>query len=79
MASQAHGETGVTYAELQSPAANSRGSARLIMRAPDDWHVHFRDDAMLRAVLPDTARRFARAIVMPNLEVPVTTTEQMLA
>src|SRR6266851_1066249 len=38
---------------------------------PDDWHVHFRDGAMLRAVLPFTARQFARAIVMPNLVPPV--------
>jgi len=40
---------------------------------PDDWHLHLRDGAHLRAVLPDTARRFARAIVMPNLKPPVTT------
>src|SRR5438874_153432 len=42
------------------------------MRRPDDWHVHFRDGAMLRAVLPLTARQFGRAIVMPNLVPPVT-------
>jgi len=41
---------------------------------PDDWHLHLRDGAHLNAVLPDTARRFARAIVMPNLKPPVTTT-----
>ncbi len=40
---------------------------------PDDWHLHLRDGAALSAVLPDTARRFARAIVMPNLKPPVTT------
>ncbi|WP_374403430.1 dihydroorotase [Niveibacterium sp.] len=40
---------------------------------PDDWHLHLRDDAALAAVLPDTARRFGRAIVMPNLRPPVTT------
>ena len=45
----------------------------LTLIRPDDWHVHLRDDAMLRAVLPDTARRFARAIVMPNLKAPVRT------
>jgi dihydroorotase len=45
---------------------------------PDDWHLHLRDDEHLRAVLPDTARRFARAIVMPNLKPPVTTTEAAL-
>ncbi|HWT54321.1 MAG TPA: dihydroorotase [Rhodocyclaceae bacterium] len=40
---------------------------------PDDWHLHLRDGAALAAVLPDTARRFGRAIVMPNLKPPVTT------
>jgi dihydroorotase len=40
---------------------------------PDDWHLHLRDGAALAAVLPDTVRRFARAIVMPNLKPPVTT------
>src|SRR5688572_15657230 len=45
---------------------------------PDDWHLHLRDGAHLRAVLPDTARRFARAIVMPNLKPPVTTTRLAL-
>ena len=46
---------------------------------PDDWHLHLRDGDYLRAVLPDTARRFARAIVMPNLRPPVTTTALALA
>lgn len=45
----------------------------LTIRRPDDWHVHLRDGAMLRAVAPYTARTFARAIVMPNLTPPVTT------
>jgi dihydroorotase len=45
---------------------------------PDDWHLHLRDGAQLRAVLPDTARRFARAIVMPNLKPPVATTRLAL-
>jgi dihydroorotase len=40
---------------------------------PDDWHLHLRDDALLRAVVPHTAKRFRRAIVMPNLTPPVTT------
>ena len=44
---------------------------RLIIRRPDDWHVHLRDGAMLAAVAPLTARQFARAIVMPNLAPPV--------
>lgn len=51
----------------------------LTLRRPDDWHLHLRDGAALHAVLPFTAARFARAIVMPNLKPPVTTTEQALA
>lgn len=46
---------------------------------PDDWHLHLRDGAALKAVLPDTARQFGRAIVMPNLRPPLTTTELALA
>ncbi|MFZ5531061.1 MAG: dihydroorotase [Pseudomonadota bacterium] len=45
---------------------------------PDDWHLHLRDGELMRAVLPDTARRFARAIVMPNLKPPVVTTAQAI-
>lgn len=45
----------------------------ITFRRPDDWHVHLRDGAMLQAVLPFTARVFARAIIMPNLVPPVTT------
>ena len=45
----------------------------LTLLRPDDWHVHLRDGAMMAAVLPFTARPFARAIVMPNLVPPVTT------
>jgi dihydroorotase len=44
------------------------------LRRPDDWHLHLRDGAAMAAVLPFTAARFARAIVMPNLKPPVTTT-----
>ncbi|WP_188760873.1 dihydroorotase [Sandarakinorhabdus glacialis] len=46
---------------------------RIVIRRPDDWHVHLRDDAMLASVVDHTARQFARAIVMPNLKPPVTT------
>jgi dihydroorotase len=46
---------------------------------PDDWHLHLRDGAAMRDVLPHTAARFARAIVMPNLKPPVTTTALALA
>ena len=46
----------------------------LTITRPDDWHLHLRDGAAMAAVLPHTARQFARAIVMPNLRPPVTTT-----
>lgn len=46
----------------------------LTITRPDDWHLHLRDGDALKAVLPDTARQFSRAIVMPNLRPPVTTT-----
>jgi dihydroorotase len=51
----------------------------LTLTRPDDWHLHLRDGDMLTAVLPDTARRFARAIVMPNLKPPVRTTADAAA
>ena len=52
---------------------------RVTITRPDDWHLHLRDSNQMRSVLPDSARRFARAIVMPNLELPVTTTEMARA
>ncbi|MBI5006638.1 MAG: dihydroorotase [Nitrosomonadales bacterium] len=51
----------------------------LTLTRPDDWHLHLRDDTLMASVLPDTARQFARAIVMPNLRPPVTTTAQAVA
>jgi len=45
----------------------------LTLRRPDDWHLHVRDGAPMRSVLPFTARQFARAVIMPNLKPPVTT------
>ncbi len=51
-------------------------TATLTIRRPDDWHLHLRDGAALAAVLPATARQFARAIVMPNLRPPLTTAAQ---
>ncbi len=51
----------------------------LAITRPDDWHLHLRDGAALKAVLPDTARQFARAIVMPNLRPPITTTDLAIA
>ncbi|NOV23173.1 dihydroorotase [Cupriavidus necator] len=52
---------------------------KLTITRPDDWHLHLRDGAALAAVLPDTARQFARAIIMPNLKPPVTTVAQAQA
>jgi dihydroorotase len=51
----------------------------LSLTRPDDWHLHLRDGDMLAAVLPDSARRFARAIVMPNLKPPVRTVAEAAA
>jgi len=51
----------------------------LTLTRPDDWHLHLRDGVALGAVVAATARQFARAIVMPNLKPPVTTTEQARA
>ncbi|MBU4612539.1 dihydroorotase [Achromobacter sp. GG226] len=52
---------------------------RLTLTRPDDWHLHLRDGAALEAVVADSARQFARAIVMPNLKPPVTTTDAAVA
>jgi dihydroorotase len=57
---------------IQSPTS-------LTITRPDDWHLHLRDGAAMASVLPHSARQFARAIVMPNLKPPVTTTAQASA
>jgi dihydroorotase len=54
-------------------------TARITIRRPDDWHLHLRDGAMLKAVIPFTAKSFGRAILMPNLVPPVTTTKDAIA
>lgn len=51
----------------------------LTITRPDDWHLHVRDGAALATVVPDTARQFARAVIMPNLKPPVTTAAQAVA
>jgi dihydroorotase len=51
----------------------------LTLIRPDDWHVHLRDGVVLADVVPHTAAQFARAIVMPNLKPPVTTTAMAAA
>ncbi|AMM15293.1 MAG: dihydroorotase [Pseudomonadota bacterium] len=63
-----------------APSAVSTVSVDSVTLArPDDWHLHVRDGAVLAAVLPHTARQFGRAIIMPNLRPPVTTTEMAAA
>ncbi len=54
-------------------------SPTLTLRRPDDWHLHVRDGAQLAAVVPFTARQFGRALVMPNLQPPMTTTNALAA
>jgi dihydroorotase len=51
----------------------------LTITRPDDWHIHFRDGAAMRSVLPDTARVFGRAIAMPNLKPPVVSVAEAAA
>ncbi len=51
----------------------------LTITRPDDWHLHVRDGAALASVVPHTAAQFGRAIIMPNLKPPVTTTALALA
>ena len=51
----------------------------LTLTRPDDCHLHLRDEEILAQVLPDTARQFARAVVMPNLKPPLTTTAAVQA
>ena len=58
--------------EIAEPSVQTDDQT-LVLRRPDDWHVHFRDGAMLALVADYTARQFARAIIMPNLVPPVTT------
>ena len=52
---------------------------KLTILRPDDWHLHVRDDEAMQSVVPHTARQFGRAIIMPNLRPPVTSTDAALA
>ena len=52
---------------------------RITLTRPDDWHLHLRDGEVLRAVVPHTAAQFGRAVIMPNLQPPVTSTAAALA
>ena len=71
----------VAITESKTSATTTAGASidRIELTRPDDWHLHLRDGEYLPAVLPHTVRQFARAIVMPNLRPPVTTTASALA
>lgn len=69
--------TNSSFAE--NAVSTSETIEALRITRPDDWHLHLRDGAALASVLPHSAAQFARAIVMPNLKPPVTTTAQALA
>ncbi len=58
---------------------DTAANLRLELRQPDDWHLHLRDGAAMQSVVGATALQFARAIIMPNLRVPVTTVTQAIA
>lgn len=62
-----------------STQPNSNHPNSLTITRPDDWHLHVRDGATMASVLPHSARQFGRAIIMPNLKPPVTTTAQAAA
>lgn len=66
--------TGLLKISYQGPPVH-----RITLTQPDDWHLHVRDGEALRSVVPYSARQFGRAIVMPNLTPPITTTEQAAA
>jgi dihydroorotase len=61
------------------PQIMQNPTSSITITRPDDWHLHLRDGATMASVLPHTARQFARAIVMPNLNPPITSTGQALA
>lgn len=65
-----------SIAHASTPAIGAGAAETLTITRPDDWHLHLRDGEVLEAVVADTARQFARAIIMPNLKPPVTTVRQ---
>jgi dihydroorotase len=69
----------MTSPDKPSTAHTAVAPQQITITRPDDWHLHLRDGAAMAAVLPHTARQFGRAIVMPNLRPPITTTQQALA
>ena len=64
---------------MKTPTTTDTITDTLTIMRPDDWHVHLRDGAMLAAVVGDSAMRFARIVVMPNLSPPVTTVAMAMA
>ncbi len=58
-------------------AASNPAPSELVITRPDDWHLHVRDGAGLKSVVPHTAKHYGRAIIMPNLVPPVTTAAQV--
>jgi dihydroorotase len=64
---------------LKGTATHMDDESELSIIKPDDWHLHLRDGEQMASVVPHSARRFGRAIVMPNLETPVTDTAQAVA
>src|SRR5947209_5452198 len=71
--------TGKIAASERRAAMTTNSPSSITITRPDDWHLHLRDGATIASVLPHTARQFGRAIVMPNLKPPVTTTAQAIA
>ena len=69
----------MTDSPIRPDRPDASPSQSITIVRPDDWHLHLRDGAALASVLPHSARQFARAIVMPNLKPPVTTTAQAAA
>lgn len=67
------------FVQWQQKAWIMEAMDTLTLTRPDDWHLHVRQGALLRSVVPDTARQFARAIIMPNLTPPVATVARALA
>jgi dihydroorotase len=64
---------------MSNQSAFPKPSSSITLTRPDDWHLHLRDGAAMASVLPHSARQFGRAIVMPNLKPPVTTTALAVA
>ena len=66
-----------TFQKLVKGISCSASSSTLTITRPDDWHLHLRDGAGLKSVVPHTAQHFSRAVIMPNLVPPVTSSKQV--